>query len=268
MGGLRFSLRRLGSRHRSARVGVGVACRGRSASGLRSRWRQVRRGSASRNRHRTRRRALDTCARIRGGVVRRTGSDARSHGDDRHRRRVEGVAHAPRDAARSEGRERGRGRPDRRSRANRRRRTCGSVRPSRHSGRRGRLRRPTRLASVAECLPPSAGTRDAARPSPFGCCVARASTGRRAAGAESRCFGAVCTCLRGAGSRRTARAGRCGVGGRGRGRFRNGVESACSSGRRPSGLNDGDTDAAGHQNARRYEGADATSRVARWNRHA
>ncbi len=68
-------------------MGVGVACRRRGASGLRGRWRQVRRGSASRNRHRRRRRALDTGARVRGGVVRGTGSDARPHGDDRHRRR-------------------------------------------------------------------------------------------------------------------------------------------------------------------------------------
>ena len=89
--------------------------------GLRGRWRQVRRGSASRNRHRGRRRACDTGARVRRGVVRRAGPDARPHGDDRHRRRIQGVAHAPRNAARPEGSDRRGGRPDRRSRANGRR---------------------------------------------------------------------------------------------------------------------------------------------------
>jgi len=267
---VRFSLRRLGARRRRAGVGLDVACRRRGASRLRSRCRQVRRGSTPRNRHRRRRRALDTGDCVRGGVVRGAGSDARSHGADRHARRIQCFAHTPRNAARPERCDPSRGRSDRRSRADRRRGTCDPVRPSRHTGRRGRLCRPTRLASVAECPKSSPGTPDAARPSPFACCRTCASTARRAAGADSCRSRADFARVRAAGSfRRPSRAGRGGAGGRRGSRFRAGRNGPCSSGRCSSRLHDGDSDTSAHRHARLHEGAsDAELGGARWSGRA
>ena len=139
---------------RLACLGMGMAGRRRGAPSLCGRWRQVRGGPASRDRHRRRRERLRSGPRSRRGVVRRAGSDPRAHGHDRHRRRIQGVAHASGNHERPEGRHRRRGRPDRGSRAVGRCRAHGFVRPSRHSGRRGRVRRPTRPASAAECPRP------------------------------------------------------------------------------------------------------------------
>ena len=88
--------------------------------------------------------------------------------------------------ARPQGRHRRRGRPDRGPRTVGRCRAPGFVRPSRHSGRRGRVRRPTRPAPAAECPQPSPGTRGAARPGSLTRSGARASAGCRAAGADFR----------------------------------------------------------------------------------
>ena len=200
--------------------------------------RQVRRRSASWDRHRRGRGRLHPRARSRRGVVRRPGSDVRAHGHDRHRRRIQSVAHASGNPERPQGRHRRRGRPDRGPRAVGRCRARGSVRPSRHSGRRGRLRRPTRPAPAAECPQPSPGTRGAARPGSLTRSGARASTGWRAGGADFRRSGAdtgraravapgigrACGCGRTSACRHDASRGR-------REHVGDGSDQSCSAGR-------------------------------------
>ena len=217
-----------------------MAGRRRGAPRLCSGRRQVRRRSASRDRHRRRRGRLDSRARGRRSVVRRPGSDVRTHGHDRHRRRIQSVAHASRNNPRPQGRHRRRGGPDRGPRAIGRCRAPGFVRPSRHSGRRGRVRRPTRSAPVAECPQSSPGTRGAARPGSLIHSGARASTGWRAGGADSRCSCAHSRCpravghgfgdVRGASSHRTRARGR----GAGR-RCRGDLDGGCPDSHRRSG---------------------------------
>lgn len=177
-------------------LGLGMAGRRRGAPRLCSGRRQVRGRPTSRHRRRRRRRRLHSRACGRRGVVRRPGSDARAHGDDRHRRRIQGVAHASGNPAGSEGRDPRRGRPDRGPWPVGQCRAPGRVRSSRHSGRRGRLRRPTRPAPAAACPQPSPGTCGAARPdsvtrsltrAPAGCRATRSGSGGSRAGARRSC---------------------------------------------------------------------------------
>ena len=160
--------------------------RGRQrATRLFGRCRQVRCRPAPRHRHCTGRRARRAGTGVGRGVLRGAGAHAWPHRDDRDDGRVQGIAHAPRDVARPQRRNGRRRRPHRRTGPLRRGGARRPLPPSRYSGRRGRVRRPTRLASAAECPQPSAGTRGAARASSSARVVTAASCG--AAGAAPGC---------------------------------------------------------------------------------
>ena len=89
---------------------------------------------------------LDSAPASGRGVVRRPGADARPDRDDRDHGRLQGLADAPRLAARPQGRVGRRGASDRRSGSDRGGGARDAVRPPRHPGRRRRdVRRPTRL---------------------------------------------------------------------------------------------------------------------------
>jgi hypothetical protein len=154
----------VGSRSGTIGDGVGVAGRRRRLACLLGGRRQVRGRAASRGRHRRRVVGDGSGPGDRRRDLRRAGTDAWPHSYDRHGGRPQGVLDPSRTAPRSAWRHGLRGRPDRRARAVGRGRTRRPICPSRCPGRRKRdLRRPTRVASVAECPHTSSGTRDAAR---------------------------------------------------------------------------------------------------------
>jgi hypothetical protein len=155
-----------------------VARRRPRAARVLGRGRQVRGRPASRDRRRPRRCSRRSCAGIRRRHLRRPGSNERTHGDDRDRGRLQGVAHASRHAPREARRAPDGGRRDRRRRPVGRARARRVVRPPRDQARlRRRLRRSPHPASAARCPQPSPGTRGAART----CTTARAggAAGRR-----------------------------------------------------------------------------------------
>ena len=202
---------RVGALRGRAGMGVGLARRRSRAAGVRRRERQVRGGAASRNRRRSRRRTIGSCSRLGRGHVRRLRPHERPDRDDHDRRRVQGLAHAPRHVARRARRARHCGRGDRRAGTVGGRGARRAVPPPRDQARlRRRLRRPSHAASAAECPQPSSGTRGAARTSTaaracgrtgrcqppdgaFGRASGRAVVGRGAGAGGQRC-GGVCCC--------------------------------------------------------------------------
>ena len=126
---------------RVERPRLGLAGGRRRPPRVLARRRSLRGRTASRYRHRSRRRTPGLCARLRRGRIRRPGSDARAHRHDR-RRRLQGLADPSRAASREARRPcRGEGALGR-SRADRRSRARDRVRPPGYPGRRrGNVRR-------------------------------------------------------------------------------------------------------------------------------
>jgi hypothetical protein len=206
---------RVGARLRRSGLGLVVARRRRRAARLLRRGRQVRGGAASGYRRRTRRRIRSPGSDLRRGHVRRLRPHARRHRDDHDRRRVQGLAHAPRRLARRAWRPRHGGRGGR---------GCGPLGGGRARGavcppgdqarlRRRQLRRSSELASAAGSPQPSAGTRGAAR----------ASTTARTRRAAGRCQpargGLGHACGRAGGGCAAIGRGACAGSGAGGGRF-------------------------------------------------
>jgi hypothetical protein len=155
--------RGMGARIRFFRVGL-VLAGGRSGAArvLRERG-PVRRRTAPRHRRRARKRSRDPRAHDRRCDLRGVGADERLDGDDLLRR-VQGLAHASRDAARPTRRDGRRRRRRRRAWADRGSRAPGSVRPSRCPARFDRdVRRSAVAPSASGRLPPSTCARGAAR---------------------------------------------------------------------------------------------------------
>ena len=173
-----------------------------------ARGQPVRGRPASWSRHRPRGCALRSCAGHGRGDVRRQRADARAHGDDPHRRRREGVADAPRVAARAARRPRRRGRCDRRCRPFGRRRARRPLRaPGRACRRDGGLHRPADVAAAAGGHRSPDGSRAAARTrtcSPRG---SRAASRFAACGRVSTHSGARCVPCAGTGRRARAAVG-------------------------------------------------------------
>lgn len=142
---------------------LGMACGWRCLARVLGRRRPVRRRTASRHRHRSRRCSRCQSSVFRRGHVCRAGSNARPDGDDRDRRWSQGLADAPRAAARpARGCRRGRGAHRRTGPVRRAGARC-PVRPSRDSCRGHRYVCRSPLApSVADCPDPFPATRGAA----------------------------------------------------------------------------------------------------------
>jgi hypothetical protein len=162
---------------------VGVARgRGRAPCVL-ARRRSVRGRPAPWHRHRRRCRGGRPGSGRRGDHLRGPGPDARADGHDRHRRGSQGVADAPRAAARGAWTHGGGGRSALRAGLLRRARARRAVRAPRGSGARRDVRRPAVAASAAGGTP-SASARGAARTCSSGAgarasCAGRAAAGRR-----------------------------------------------------------------------------------------
>jgi hypothetical protein len=145
---------------------MGVARGGGRSPWFLARGRSVRRRTASRYRHRPRRCPGGESSGLGRGDVCRAGPDSRPDRDDRHGRRPQGVADAPRDTARPAGRYRCRGGTRRRAgpvgRAGARCAVC----PSRDPGWGQRhVRRSALAPSVAGCPRSSTRTRGTTRAS-------------------------------------------------------------------------------------------------------
>jgi hypothetical protein len=152
---------------------VVLACGRRRPPRVLRRRQPLRGRAASRHRRRDRGPAAGASAGRGRGHVRGRSPDARAHRHDRHRRRIQGVPHAPRDAAGEEGSDGGRRLRDCRRRTLRGGRArCALPAPRNPRGRQRDLRRSS-VAPSATCVSPS-------RCASGSCSESRACAGSRA----------------------------------------------------------------------------------------